>query len=41
MLACADVDEGVALREAGVAAPILVFGALGISDSSTASSRTA
>jgi alanine racemase len=32
MLACADVDEGVALREAGVAAPILVFGALGISD---------
>lgn len=32
MLACADVDEGVALREAGVKAPILVFGALGISD---------
>ncbi|WP_157899616.1 alanine racemase [Luteitalea pratensis] len=32
MLACADVDEGVVLREAGIAAPILVFGALGISD---------
>lgn len=31
-LACADVDEGVALREAGVRAPILIFGALGISD---------
>lgn len=32
MLACADVDEGVALRDAGVRAPILVFGALGVSD---------
>lgn len=32
MLACADVDEGVALREGGVEAPILVFGALGVSD---------
>ena len=32
MLACADVDEGVALREAGVQLPILVFGALGVSD---------
>jgi len=32
MLACADVDEGVALREAGVAGPILIFGALGVSD---------
>lgn len=32
MLACADVDEGIALRDGGVAAPILVFGALGISD---------
>ncbi|MGV3515663.1 alanine racemase [Luteitalea sp.] len=32
MLACADVDEGVALRDAGVPAPILVFGALGVSD---------
>ncbi len=28
MLACADVDEGIALREAGIRAPILVFGAL-------------
>ena len=32
MLACADIDEGIVLREAGIAAPILVFGALGISD---------
>jgi alanine racemase len=32
MLACADVDEGIALREAGIRAPILVFGALGVSD---------
>lgn len=32
MLACADIDEGIALREAGVRAPILVFGALGVSD---------
>lgn len=32
MLACADVDEGVALRAGGVEAPILVFGALGVSD---------
>jgi alanine racemase len=32
MLACADVDEGVVLRDAGVTVPILVFGALGISD---------
>jgi alanine racemase len=32
MLACADVDEGVALRDAGVRAPILIFGALGVSD---------
>ena len=32
MLACADVDEGIALREAGVQAGILVFGALGVSD---------
>lgn len=31
-LACADVDEGVALRDAGVRVPILVFGALGVSD---------
>jgi len=32
MLACADVDEGVELRDGGVRAPILVFGALGVSD---------
>jgi alanine racemase len=32
MVACADVEEGVALREAGVRLPILVFGALGVSD---------
>ena len=32
MLACADIEEGVALREAGVAVPILVFGALSVSD---------
>lgn len=28
MLACADIEEGVVLREGGVMAPILVFGAL-------------
>ncbi len=32
MLACADIEEGVVLRRAGVKIPILVFGALGISD---------
>jgi alanine racemase len=32
MLACADLEEGVTLREAGVRAPILVFGALSVSD---------
>lgn len=32
MLACADIEEGIALREAGVQVPILVFGALGVSD---------
>lgn len=32
MLACADIEEGVQLREAGVRIPILVFGALSISD---------
>jgi alanine racemase len=32
MLACADIEEGIALREAGVEAPILVFGALSVSD---------
>jgi alanine racemase len=32
MLACADIEEGIALREGGVRAPILVFGALAVSD---------
>jgi alanine racemase len=32
MLACADIEEGVALRQAGAQGPILVFGALSISD---------
>jgi alanine racemase len=32
MLACADIEEGITLREAGVRAPILVFGALSVSD---------
>jgi len=32
MLACADIEEGIVLRRAGVGIPILVFGALGISD---------
>ncbi|HYT76972.1 MAG TPA: alanine racemase [Vicinamibacterales bacterium] len=32
MLACADIEEGIVLRRAGVRTPILVFGALGISD---------
>jgi alanine racemase len=32
MLACADIEEGVALREAGVRVPVLVFGALSVSD---------
>lgn len=32
MLACADIEEGVDLRQAGVTAPILVFGALSVSD---------
>ena len=32
MLACADIEEGIGLRRAGVRIPILVFGALGISD---------
>jgi alanine racemase len=32
MLACADIEEGVALREAGVRCPVLVFGALSVSD---------
>jgi alanine racemase len=32
MLACADIEEGVSLRDAGVTVPILVFGALSVSD---------
>jgi alanine racemase len=32
MLACADIEEAIVLRAAGVRAAILVFGALGISD---------
>ena len=32
MLACADIEEGVLLRRAGVRVPILVFGALSIGD---------
>ena len=32
MVACADIEEGVQLREGGIRVPILVFGALSISD---------
>src|SRR5947207_10723389 len=32
LLACADIEEGAVLREAGVRADILVFGALSVSD---------
>jgi alanine racemase len=32
MLACADIEEAVVLREGGVRVPILVFGALSVSD---------
>jgi alanine racemase len=32
MLACADIEEGVVLRRAGVTVPVLVFGALSLSD---------
>jgi alanine racemase len=32
MLACADIEEAIVLRDAGVRAPILVFGALSVSD---------
>ena len=32
MLACADIEEAVTLRDGGIRTPILVFGALGISD---------
>jgi alanine racemase len=32
MLACADIEEGIDLRHAGIRVPILVFGALSVSD---------
>jgi alanine racemase len=32
MLACADIEEGIVVRRAGVRVPILVFGALSVSD---------
>ena len=32
VLACADIEEAIVLRKAGVTAEILIFGALGISD---------
>jgi alanine racemase len=32
MLACADIEEGIVLRKAGVRVPVLVFGALSVSD---------
>jgi len=32
MLACADVEEGIELRQAGVRLPVLVFGALSVSE---------
>jgi alanine racemase len=32
MLACADIEEGIVLRRAGISVPILVFGALSVSD---------
>ena len=32
MLACADIEEGIVLRQAGVRVPILVFGALSVSN---------
>jgi len=32
MVACADIEEGIVLRGAGVSVPILVFGALSVSD---------
>jgi alanine racemase len=32
VLACADIEEAVVLRRAGVRAPILIFGALSVSD---------
>ena len=35
MLAVADIEEGVDLRASGIRAPILVFGALSVSDDVT------
>jgi len=32
VLACADIEEGIVLRRAGVTRPILIFGALSVSD---------
>jgi alanine racemase len=32
MLACADIEEGISLRQAGVTVPVLIFGALSVSD---------
>jgi alanine racemase len=32
MLACADIEEGILLRDAGIRVPILIFGALSVSD---------
>src|SRR6187431_1042613 len=32
LLACADIEEGIVLRRAGVRVPVLVFGALSVSD---------
>lgn len=32
VLACADIEEGAELRQAGITSPILVFGALSLSD---------
>jgi alanine racemase len=32
MLACADIEEGIVIRQAGVHVPVLVFGALSVSD---------
>ena len=32
ILACADIEEAIVLRKAGVTAEILIFGALGVSD---------
>jgi alanine racemase len=32
LVACADIEEGIVLRRAGVRVPILVFGALSVSD---------